>query len=776
MFPLQFWTNPNAFPPKAKVTKYTCTSNNLNKDKAYYGIRQTGIDHDNDCISKCTLIDFNNGLSAIVFEKDNCKHNCTGYNTHLQRLSTYQRQLLAGLVKTTGSIDSLYEKVIVPKQLEATNISRMSMLTKSQLKRTLGPLINDGSMSSIEDDISSGYDRAKVMQDKGYAVIYKIAGYSASDKEHCIVPEELHDLFNSEDLLIAHMSPEQKALLEFTSNKWIATDGSHDVVIYSKLKGIVVMVETYSEDDPLPYEDRSFPVLWALAGSENGHIHSIICKFLKLMVPSLSPRFLMSDMSCTAYNGYKDSFPEMDWFWCKYHLLNAFFKNLNQTSNPKGLFPEVWKDIKKAIKAELYLIANPDNEKCQFSYSECRDRLIKVIEVLEKAEAMELAMYLKKRLDEMVHWSMEARYKALHEKFQYDSMPKMLNTNNCTETLFRVLKHDLLGDTPATICTWLEKTYAYNARLKSNLYRARVLPYLSIRTDIQRPMTNVFDPEYDYMWSKALYNNEDPDEDIFNIEVPFMIQKGAKSIDSVLELFNNKEPFVTSNLLYNETHTTTSGTTYSIQLKKKRTYGFTKESVELFKVKQESKNKHFKEDFKDNSDVFDKFLQRDKKELFHPNKLAFEATPFTALKEALKCQSTNTVRKIVSIAYEFIKVKLPESIKKNDLIDRFLMEIHKMLIWDPDVAAKIGDIGIFLEDYKVMTNSSSSGNKIIPSGSKVFFQINGMNNAGVNVTNSEELLRGYALHEGQLVYLPVIIRSCTKMARFGEHMRNDKMV
>lgn len=213
----------------------------------------------------------------------------------------------------------------------------------------LGTLVRSGA----EDFKAVGQLLQELIRLPGWNICYKFPGQDPKDSVGAAPGVWAH--LSEDDLFLFVQDPLQSALLT-KYGVCCATDPTHSVLSYNKVKLISVQVASYHpEENSRGLIERGHVVAVALVNSEREDVQAaLLSQILKQTGTGWSPKVLMTDLAFAAFNAWKKEFPELNWRFCNFHVWQAWTRKIDSLSQPQDMAPDDFKQCKYLIKSEIH--------------------------------------------------------------------------------------------------------------------------------------------------------------------------------------------------------------------------------------------------------------------------------------------------------------------------------------------------------------------------------------------------------------------------------------
>lgn len=410
---------------------------------------------------------------AVTLDASEC--SCPEMLQHRRRLTSAEREYLIKEFLKHGSPKEVFEKAIAPlvngEDVKTFSVARLLKMLEPELKRFATAQGLDTGTRQGAEDFTATRTLLEQMKSEGATVAFKLPG---EDPAQCqLLPAEAKKFLKTSDLFV-YVSTEVQSKLVDTFGDCVATDGTHAVFSYDNVKVIAVNVSSYCQDPTVT--ERGFPVALAITTSEREDIHkAIVACLLSNTKKSWKPKLLMSDMAFAAFNAWKEFFPSLVWFWCVFHVWQAWHRKVKQTPRPKDMSQDDFVHLKGHILREmLFLISPPEGH--NLTWEEFDSRSSKLLKVMWGTGLTDLAESLELYLLRKEKWAPPARRAAVDLAFGTGMpVPKFAVSNNSLESFFCFLKYKLLGGKSAkTMKAFLDMWKLHDARIKINILKANI--------------------------------------------------------------------------------------------------------------------------------------------------------------------------------------------------------------------------------------------------------------------------------------------------------------
>jgi len=410
---------------------------------------------------------------AVTFDEEEC--SCPEMLRHRRRLTSAENEYLIKGFLRHGSPKEVFEKTIAPlvndQDVKTFSVARLLKMLEPDLKRFATAKGLDTGTRQGADDFSATRTLLEQMRTEGATVAFKLPG---EDPAQCsLLPAEAKQFLKTNDLLV-YVSTDVQSKLVDTFGDCVATDATHAIFSYNNLKVIAVNVSSYCQDPTV--KERGFPVALAITTSEREDIHkAIVACLLSSAKKSWQPKLLMSDMAFAAFNAWKEFFPGLVWFWCVFHVWQAWHRKVKQTPRPKDMSQDDFVHLKGHILKEMLFLISPP-EGYNLTWEEFDSRSSKLLKVMWGTGLTDLAESLELYLLRKEKWAPPARRAAVDLAFGVGMpIPKFAVSNNSLESFFCFVKYRLLGGKSAkTMKAFLDLWKLHDARIKINILKANI--------------------------------------------------------------------------------------------------------------------------------------------------------------------------------------------------------------------------------------------------------------------------------------------------------------
>lgn len=469
----------------------------------------------------------------MEFKLGDCHHQCSQNNFHLFRFSHAERNFLIKGLLSHDSAKIFWQKQILPFTKQGaksfneksghapSRASRMLTMTVVELEAYARKWNLDKAAAKPGRD---DFERArkaleKMRQDYGMTIAYKVPGQSVDSEATILEKDALHFL-SKDDLFIFMMSRMQARLMQ-KFGTCIATDGTHAVFSYTKVKVIVVHVASRATHDHPKMKARGFPVAMVVTTSEREEIHKAIVVHIRAAVGhDWVPRLIMTDMAFSAFNAWKRFFPGLKWLWCKFHVWQAWFKRLKKMARTDEMAKAQFDTLKAVLIREVTTVISPKDEP-DLTKEEFVNRCRMITEILWSVGLTDTAVIFEQYIKNQDMWSPCSRKEIVMDIYgTLDDFPILANSNNAVERFFGVLKHISLDGVPAkSITSFLSIWDTYQSTIYSNIVKAGVLDKLLEDWNVEPRSLQMEPEEEDYpLFASDIDDDSDDDDDA--AEVP----------------------------------------------------------------------------------------------------------------------------------------------------------------------------------------------------------------------------------------------------------------
>lgn len=413
---------------------------------------------------------------AVTVTKEEHDHSCPEEKSHLARLSIEDRAFLLQKFLEHGTAEQVFKLSLAPlinahdPQKYAT--PRLLALTQRDVEEFGRKYELENAIKPGEQDFKAVQTLLEQFREESWNVCYKFPGQDPFQTKGAApyVPECL----KTEDLFIFIQSPLQLAML-MKYGKCCATDGTHCILSYNRVKLISLHVASYDEADSNVVE-RGHNVGIALVTSEREDIHTaILSQVLERTGDKWTPSILMTDLAFGAYNAWKIFFPDVIWLWCVFHVWQAWKRKIDHLNRPDTMKAADHHRIKSILTREILTLISPKDER-SFNWWAFDTRANNLRTILLGFGYVALARSWETYFDRKGHWAPPARRDAVDRVFGPEKkMPMLAKSNNSLERFHGVLKWvELKGTAASSLVAFLACWVTFLARSKVNALRANI--------------------------------------------------------------------------------------------------------------------------------------------------------------------------------------------------------------------------------------------------------------------------------------------------------------